>query len=183
MRAGIGVSRQDDVRAAAAEAAGRALAQAGLSEAGFLFVAGSPHHLDEAIDLGAALRAAAGARVRIVGGAAASVMAWADDAEEGPALGVLALEGPCLPFSFSPGAPGSLQAAARAAGTDALGLVFADTAASLPPLFAALSREAPGVRFAGGGVAAEGGLLLDDDLEEAAAVGLIVPGGARVGVA
>lgn len=183
MRAGAGLSRQDDVRAAAAQAAGLALAQAGLSQAGCLFVAATPHHLDEAIDLCAALRAAAGPHARIVGGAAASVMTPADEAEEGPALGVLALEGPAAPFSFAPGDPSSLQAAARTVGPGALGLVFADPAASLPQLFAALAREAPTVRFAGGGATAEGGVLLDDDLAEAAAVGLLVPGGARVAVA
>jgi small ligand-binding sensory domain FIST len=182
MRAGAAVSREDDVRAAATQAAGSALAQAGLAQAGCLFVAATPHHLDEAIDLCAALRAAAGPHTRIVGGAASSVMILGDEAEEGPALGVLALEGPAMPFSFAPGAPASLHAAARAAGPGALGLVFADPGSSLPQLLAALSREAPAISFAGGGVSAEGGVLLDDDLADAAAVGLLVPGGARVAV-
>jgi small ligand-binding sensory domain FIST len=177
------VSREDNVRVAAADAAGRALAQAGLSEAGCLFVAATAHHLDEAIDLCASLREAAGPRARIVGGAAAAVMTLGDAAEEGPALGVLALEGPAMPFSFTPGNAASLHAAARTAGPGALGLVFADPGASLPQLLAALSREAPAIRFAGGGVSAEGGVLLDDDLADAMAVGLLVPGGARVAVA
>jgi small ligand-binding sensory domain FIST len=183
MRAGAAVSRNENAEAAAADAAGRALAQAGLRQASCLFVAGTVEHLDEAIDLCAALRAVAGERARIIGGAASSVMTFADDAEEGAALGVLALEGPAVPFQFTPGEPASLQAAVRAAGPGALGLVFADPSAALPRVLAALSREAPNVRFAGGGVAAEGGLLLDDDLAEAAAVGVLVPGVARVAVA
>jgi small ligand-binding sensory domain FIST len=185
MRAGVAVSRLDDVREAATDAAGRALREAGLRRAGCLVVAGTVQHLDEAIDLCAALRKTAGERARIVGGAASAVMCFSDESEEEPALGVLALEDspPALPFQFTPGEPDSLRAAVRGAGEGALGLVFADPSAALPGLLDALSREAPSVRFAGGGVAAEGGILLDEDLAEAAAVGVLIPGGARVAVA
>lgn len=183
MRAGAAVSRRPAVREAAGEAARGALRAAGLEAPACLFVAATAAHLDEAIDLCEALREVAGP-ARIVGGCGAAVMVAGDVAEEGPALGVLALEGPVHPFLFRPGETDLLRAAAHAAGPGALGLVLAEPEGNAQRLLQALAREAPGALFAGGGAAAEGGLLYDDDLaDEAAAVGLFVPGPARVGVA
>jgi small ligand-binding sensory domain FIST len=96
---------------------------------------------------------------------------------------VLALERAGHPFSWRPDHPDELRAAAQKAGPGSLGVVFADPSVPLQRLLAALSREAPRVRFAGGGVAAEGGLLLEDDVIDAGAVGMIFPAPARVAVA
>ncbi|MBS2024835.1 MAG: FIST C-terminal domain-containing protein [Deltaproteobacteria bacterium] len=183
MRAGAGLSRKGDVRDAAREAVQQALDSAGLSQADCLLLAATAQHLDEAIDLCEVLREVAGAGVRIVGGCASQVFLPGDEQEDGPALGVLAIEGPAHPFVFKPGDSASLAEAAQAAGPSPLCLVFADPSAAVPRLVQALAREAPGAQVAGGGVVAEGGLVLDDDLVEAAAVGLFLPGPARVGVA
>jgi len=183
MRAGAAVSRDPDVRAAARDAARRALAAAGLLRAGCLFVGGTVDHFDQAIDLCAELRGAAGDGVQIIGGAVGSVLVRGDGGEDGPALGVLALEEPGHVFAWSAEDGSELRSAAQASGPGALALVLADPAAPLPRLQAALAREAPGLLVAGGGIAAEGGLLIDDDLAEAGAVGLVLPPPARVAVA
>ena len=184
MRAGAAVSRDETVGNAAHDAVSRSLAQAGLASAGCLIVAATVEQLDESLELCAALRAAAGDRVQIVGGAATSVFAPGDaDIEDGSAVGVLALERPGHLFSWRPDHPHELRAAAQSAGPGALGLVFVDPAAPLQRLLAALAREAPSARFAGGGVAAEGGLLLEDDVSDASAVGILYPAPARVVVA
>src|SRR5207248_3938189 len=101
----------------------------------------------------------------------------------GPALGVLALEQRAHVFSFRVDEPAELRAAAQRAGQGALGIVFADPSAPLQRLLGALGREAPHARVAGGGVAVEGGLLLDDDLADMHAVGAFFPAPARVAVA
>ena len=184
MRAGAAVSREETVMSAARSAAVRALAQAGLTSAGAVIVAATIDQLDDAIELCAALRAVAGDAVQIVGGATSTVLVPGDaEIEDGPALGVLALERAGHLFCWRPGEPEQLRAAAQRAGAGAMGIVFADPTAPLQRLLAALAREAPGVRFAGGGVAAEGGLLLEDDVIEAGAVGMIFPAPARVVVA
>jgi small ligand-binding sensory domain FIST len=184
MRAGAAVSREQDVREAARDAAQRALQRAGLSKAGCLVVAATPEHLDEALDLCAELRAVAGARTHIVGGATSAAMVPGDaDTEQGPALGVLALEQPGHVFSLRKDDLSELRAAAQRAGPGALGLVFADPSAPLQRVASALSREAGQARIAGGGVAVDGGLLLDDDLTEAHAVGAFFAAPARVAVA
>ncbi|TMA23499.1 MAG: hypothetical protein E6J88_12665 [Deltaproteobacteria bacterium] len=158
MRAGAAVSREEDVSLAARDAATRALDAGGLDEAGCLVVAATPEHLDESIELCAALRDVVGAGAQIVGGATLAAFCPGDAAtEEGPALGV--------------------------PGQGALGIVFADPAAPLQRLLGALGREAPRARVAGGGVAVEGGLLLDDDVVTAHAVGAFFPAPARVAVA
>src|SRR5207253_4839647 len=69
MRAGAAVSREADVSLAARDAATRALDAGGLDEAGCLVVAATPEHLDESIELCAALRDVVGAGAQIVGGA------------------------------------------------------------------------------------------------------------------
>jgi small ligand-binding sensory domain FIST len=184
MRAGAAVSREHDVRDAARDAAQRALQNAGLTKAGCLVVAATPEHLDEALDLCAELRAVAGPRTHIVGGATLAVMVPGDaEIEQGPALGILALEQPGHVFSLRADDSSELRAAAQRAGPGALGLVFADPAAPLPRVVAALSREAGQARIAGGGVAVEGGLLLDDDVTEAHAVGAFFAAPSRVAVA
>jgi small ligand-binding sensory domain FIST len=184
MRAGAAVSRSPDVRLAARDAATRALDAAGLDEAGCLVIAATPEHLDESLALCEALRDAAGAGVQIVGGATSAALVPGDaDTEEGPALGVLALEQRAHLFSFRPDAPDELRTAALRAGPGALGLVFADPAAPLQRLIGAFGRDAPRARVAGGGVAVEGGLLLDDDLADAHAVGAFFPHAGRVAVA
>jgi small ligand-binding sensory domain FIST len=176
MRAGAAISRDGSVSLAAPDAVKRALAQAGLARAGCLIVAATIEHVDESIELCAALRKHAGAGAQIVGGAASSVFVPGDaDLEEGPALGILALERKGHVFSWSPDQPQELRAAAQRAGPGALGLVFADPAAPLQRLLAALLREAPAVNFAGGGATAECGLLLEDDVTDASAVGVIYP--------
>src|SRR6266446_4978448 len=167
MRAGAAVSRAEDVRLAARDAATRALDAAGLDEAGCLVVAATPEHLDEALELCEALHDAAGPKAQIVGGATTAALVPGDaETEEGPALGVLALEHRAELFSFRSDAPEELRAAAQRAGPGALGLVFADPAAPLQRLLGALGK----LRIAGGGVAVEGGLLLDHDLAYAHAV-------------
>jgi small ligand-binding sensory domain FIST len=184
MRAGAAVSREEDVQLAARDAATRALDAAGLDEAGCVLVAATPEHLDESIELCEALRDACGAGVQIVGGATSSVFTLGDaDTEEGPALGVLVLEQQGHLFSFRADEPQSLRAAAQRAGPGALGIVFADPAAPLQRLLGALGRDAPQARVAGGGVAIEGGLLFDDDVSEAHAVGAFFPAPGRVTVA
>src|SRR2546425_7727658 len=88
MLAGPAVSRAEDVRLAARDAATRALDAAGLDEAACLVVAATPEHLDEAVELCEALRDAAGANAQIVGGATSAVLVPGDaEMEEGPALG------------------------------------------------------------------------------------------------
>ena len=184
MRAGAAVSRDQTVAAAARDASVRALAQAGLASAGALVIAATVDQLDDAIDLCAGLRAVAGDAVQIVGGATTAVLVPGDaEIEDGPALGVLALERSGHLFRWRADEPGELRAAVQHAGRGAVGLVFADPSAPLQRLLAALSREAPTVRFAGGGVAVEGGLLLEDDVTDAGAVGMIFPAPARVVVA
>jgi small ligand-binding sensory domain FIST len=184
MRAGAAVSREEDVSLAARDAATRALDAAGLDEAGCLVVAATPEHLDESIEMCAALRDVVGAGAQIVGGATSCVMVPGDSStEDGPALGVLALEQRAHIFSFRADEPDELRAAAQRAGVGALGLVFADPAAPLQRLLGALGREAPRARVAGGGVAVEGGLLLDDDVVTAHAVGAFFPAPSRVAVA
>src|SRR5471030_475069 len=184
MRAGAAVSREEDVRLAARDAATRALDAAGLDEAGCILVAATPEHLDESIELCEALRDACRAGVQIVGGAASSVFTPGDaDTEEGPALGVLVLEQTGHLFSFRADEPAAMKAAALRAGPGALGIIFADPAAPLQRLLGALGRDASQARVAGGGVAVEGGLLLDDDVSEAHAVGAFFPAPARVAVA
>src|SRR5712691_12151883 len=117
MRAGAAVSREQDVRDAARDAAQRALKNAGLTKAGCLVVAATPEHLDQALDLCAELRAVAGPRTHIVGGATSAAMVPGDaETEEGPALGVLALEHRAELFSFRSDAPEELRAAAQRAG-------------------------------------------------------------------
>ncbi len=180
VRAGAAVSRAEDVRLAARDAATRALDAAGLDEAGCLVVAATPEHLDEALELCDALHDAAGPKAQIVGGATSAVLVPGDaETEEGPALGVLALEQRAELFSFRSDAPEELRAAAQRAGPGALGLVFADPAAPLQRLLGALGK----LRVAGGGVAVEGGLLLDHDLAYAHAVGAFFPAPARLAVA
>ena len=184
MRAGAAVSRSPDVRLAARDAATRALDAAGLDEAGCLVVAATPEHLDESLELCEALRDAAGKGAQIVGGATSAVLVPGDaDTEEGPALGVLALEQRAHLFSFRTDAPDELRVAAQRAGPGALGVVFADPAGPVQRLLAALGRDAGKARVAGGGVAVEGGLLLDDDLADAQAVGAFFPQAGRVAVA
>jgi small ligand-binding sensory domain FIST len=184
MRAGAAVSREENVQLAARDAATRALDAAGLDEAGCVLVAATPEHLDESIELCEALRDACGASVQIVGGATSAAFTPGDaDTEEGPALGVLVLEQPGHLFSFRADEPQSLKAAAQRAGPGALGIVFADPAAPLQRLLGALGRDASQARVAGGGVAIEGGLLLDDDVSEAHAVGAFFPAPGRVAVA
>jgi len=184
MRAGAAVSREEDVALAARDAATRALDAGGLDQAGCLVVAATPEHLDESIELCAALRDVVGAGAQIVGGATLAAFVPGDAAtEDGPALGVLALEQRAHVFSFRADEPAELRAAAQRAGQGALGIVFADPAAPLQRLLGALGREAPKARVAGGGVAVEGGLLLDDDVVTAHAVGAFFPAPARVAVA
>ncbi|MFN2546983.1 MAG: FIST N-terminal domain-containing protein [Myxococcales bacterium] len=184
MRAGAAVSREEDVSLAARDAATRALDAGGLDEAGCLVVAATPEHLDESIELCAALRDVVGAGAQIVGGATLAAFCPGDAVtEDGPALGVLALEQRAHVFSFRADEPAELRAAAQRAGQGALGIVFADPAAPLQRLLGALGREAPKARVAGGGVAVEGGLLLDDDVVTAHAVGAFFPAPARVAVA
>src|SRR3954470_404348 len=184
MRAGAAVSREEDVQLAARDAATRALDAAGLDEAGCILVAATPEHLDESIELCEALRDACGAGVQIVGGATSAAFTPGDaDTEEGPALGVLVLEQPGHVFSFRADDPGALRGAAQRAGPGALGIVFADPAAPLQRLLGALGRDAAQARVAGGGVAVEGGLLLDDDVADAHAVGAFFPAPGRVAVA
>lgn len=184
MRAGAAVSRSPDVRLAARDAATRALDAAGLDEAGCLVVAATPEHLDESLELCEALRDAAGRGAQIVGGATLAALVPGDaDTEEGPALGVLALEQRAHLFSFRTDAPDELRVAAQRAGPGALGVVFADPAGPVQRLLGALGRDAGKARVAGGGVAVEGGLLLDDDLADAQAVGAFFPQPGRVVVA
>jgi small ligand-binding sensory domain FIST len=184
MRAGLGISRDGDVRRAAREAARRALDDARLKHAGCILVGGTSEHIDQAIDLCEELRAVAGHRVQIVGGAVDAVLARGDGAEEGPALGVLALEQAGHLFSWRGDDAAQLRGAAQAAGPGGLLLALADPSAPLGRLTSALTREAAGLLVAGGGVCAEGGLLLDDDLaQDAGAVGVALPGPARVAVA
>jgi len=180
MRAGAAVSRAEDVRLAARDAATRALDAAGLDEAACLIVAATPEHLDEAVELCEALRDAAGANAQIVGGATSAALVPGDaEMEDGPALGVLALAQRAELFSFRSDAPDELRAAAQKAGPGALGIVFADPEAPVQRLLGALGR----VRVAGGGVAVEGGLLLDHDLAYAHAVGAFFPAPGRLAVA
>lgn len=184
MKAGVAVSREEDVRLAARDAATRALDAAGLDEAACLVVAATPEHLDESLELCEALRDAAGAGSQIVGGATLLALCPGDaDAEAGPSLGVLALEQRAHLFSFRADMPEELRAAAQRAGQGALGVVFADPSAPLPRLAAALAREAPAARLGGGGVAVEGGLLLGDDLADVHAVGAFFPAPGRVAIA
>jgi small ligand-binding sensory domain FIST len=184
MRAGAAVSREEDVRLAARDAATRALDAAGLDEAGCLVVAATPEHLDESIELCEALRDACGEGAQIIGGATSAAFTPGDaDTEEGPALGVLALEQPAHLFAFRAEDPNAVRAAAQRAGKGALGIVFADPAAPLQRLLGALGRDASSARMAGGGVAVEGGLLYDDDVADAYAVGAFFPAPARVAVA
>src|SRR5438552_12599031 len=122
MRAGVAVSREHDVRDAARDAAARALQNAGLAKAGCLVVAGTPDHLDQALDLCDELRKVAGPRAHIVGGATSAVMVPGDSlSEEGPALGILALEQPGHIFSLRDDVS-ELRAAAQRGGPGALGL-------------------------------------------------------------
>ncbi len=180
MRAGAAVSRVEDVRLAARDAATRALDAAGLDEAACLVVAATPEHLDEAVELCEALRDAGGANAQIVGGATSAALVPGDaDTEEGPALGVLALDRRAELFSFRSDAPEELRAAAQRAGPGALGIVFADPEAPVQRLLGALGR----LRVAGGGVAVEGGLLLGDDLAYAHAVGAFFSAPGRLAVA
>ncbi|HZX95857.1 MAG TPA: FIST N-terminal domain-containing protein [Myxococcales bacterium] len=184
MRAGAAVSRSPDVHLAARDAVTRALDAAGLDEAGCLVVAATPEHLDQSLDLCESLRDVAGQGAQIVGGATSAALVPGDaDVEDGPALGVLVLEQRAHIFSFRTDAPDELRAAAQRAGPGALGIVFADPAAPLQRLIGALGRDAAKARIAGGGVAVEGGLLLDDDLADAQAVGAFFPQAGRVLVA
>ena len=180
MSVGVGLSRHPEVRAAAREAAERALDAGHIGKASCLFVGGTVDHLDQSIDLCEELREVAGAGVQIVGAAVGAVLVRGDSSEDGPALGVLAVEGPAWAFSWQPEDPSQLRKAALAAGPGALALVFADPAAPLNRLAAALVREGPKLVIAGGGASAEGGLILDDDLADAPAVGLILPAPGRV---
>src|SRR5205085_6601488 len=149
MKAGAAVSRAEDVRLAARDAATRALDAAGLDEAACLVVAATPEHLDESIDLCEALRDAAGAGAQIVGGATSAALCMGDaETEEGPSLGVLALDQRAHLFSFRADLPDELRTAALRAGPGALGIVFADPAAPLQRLLAALGREAAKARVA-----------------------------------
>jgi small ligand-binding sensory domain FIST len=180
MRAGAAVSRAEDVRLAARDAATRALDAAGLDEARCLVVAATPEHLDESLELCEALRDAAGPNAQIVGGATSAASVPGDaEIEEGPALGVLALDQRAELFSFRSDAPDELRAAAQRAGPGALGIVFADPEAPVQRLLGALGR----LRVAGGGVAVEGGLLLGQDLAYAHAVGAFFTTPARLAVA
>jgi small ligand-binding sensory domain FIST len=184
MRAGAAISREHDVREAARDAASRALQRAGLSKAGCVLVAATPEHFDQALDLCAELREVAGARTHIVGVATTAAMMPGDaETEQGPALGLLALEQPGHVFSLRKEDVSELRAAAQRAGPGALGLVFVDPSAPLQRVCSALSREGGQARIAGGGAAVEGGLLLDDDLAEAQAVGVFFAAPARVAVA
>ena len=184
MRAGCAISREEDVNLAARDACSRALDAADLDSAGCLIVTATPEHLDEAVELCEALRDVAGFEAQIVGGATTACMVHGDsETEEGPALGVLALEHPAALFTFREGDVKSLRAAAQEMPAGSLGLVFIDPGGPLQRVAAALSREAQGHRLAGGGVAVEGGLLFDDDLNDAHAVGAFFPVPGRVLVA
>src|SRR5260370_8206936 len=143
MRGGAAVSRQEDVRLAARGAAATALDAADLDGAGCLLVGATPEHLDEAIDLCAELRDVAGASTHIFGGATSAAFVPGDaDAEEGPALGVLALEEPGFLFSFRADDPAELRAAAQRAGPWALPLPFANPTTPLHHLYVTPSRAA-----------------------------------------
>jgi small ligand-binding sensory domain FIST len=184
MRAGAAVSREEDVRLAARDAATRALDAAGLDEAACVVVAATPEHLDESIELCDAIRDSCGAGVQIIGGATSSAFTLGDaETEEGPALGVLVLEQPGHLFSYRSDDQAGLRAAAAKAGPGALGIVFADPAAPLQRLLGALTRDAAQARVAGGGVIVEGGLLYDDDVVDSHAIGAFFPAPARVTVA
>src|ERR1700736_1704868 len=109
MRAGAAIRRDGSASLAAPDAVKRALAQAGLARAGCLIVAATIEHVDESIELCAALRKHAGAGAQIVGGAASSVFVPGDaEIEEGPALGILALEQKGHVFSWSHDEPHEL---------------------------------------------------------------------------
>ena len=184
MRAGAAVSREEDVLLAARDAVARALDLADLDEAGCLVVACTPEHLDEAPELCAALREVAGKNAQIIGGATSAAMVPGDaDVEEGPALGILALEDRARLFTFRTDEPSGLREAALLAGPGALCLVFADPGAPLQRLVGALARDAGQARVAGGGVAVDGGLLFDDDLAEVHAIGAFFPAPSRIAVA
>src|SRR5207237_2139929 len=132
---------EEDVSLAARDAATRALDAGQLDEAGCLVVAATPEHLDESIELCAALRDVVGAGAQIVGGATSAALVPGDAAtEDGPALGVLALEQRAHLFSFRSDAPDELRAAAQRAGAGALGVVFADPEAPVQRLLGALGR-------------------------------------------
>src|SRR3989442_12527394 len=134
MRGGAAVSRAEDVRLAARDAATRALDAAGLDEAACLVVAATPEHLDEAVELCEALRDAAGANAQIVGGATSAGLVPGDaEMEEGPALGVLALAQRAGRFSFRSDAPGGLRPGGLKARPAALRIVFADPPAPARP--------------------------------------------------
>ena len=120
MKVGVAVSRRPEVRAAAREAAERALSLGGIGRATCLFVGGTVDHLDQSIDLCEELRAVAGASVQIVGAAVGSVLLRGDSREDGSALGILALEGPVHAFAWHPDDGAQLRAAAQAQGPGAL---------------------------------------------------------------
>jgi len=139
MRAGAAVSRAEDVRLAARDAATRALDAAGLDQAACLVVAATPEHLDESVELCEALRDAAGPNAQIVGGATSAALVPGDaETEEGPALGVLALEQRGELFSFRSDARTSCGRRPNAP-VPALRLVFADPSAPLQRLLGALA--------------------------------------------
>ena len=178
MKAGAGISRNANVREAAGEAARRALADGGLTRASCLVVAATPEHLDESIELVEALREVAGEDVRIVGGATGTAAILGDaEQEQGPVLAVLALDGGGEPFVVRDGT------STLPAGSHGTAAVFADPSAPLNRLIATLRRTAPQARVAGGGVSVEGGLLYDDDVIEADAVGLLFDSAPRIAVA
>src|SRR5260370_5199407 len=99
MRGGAAVSRQEDVRIAARDAAARALDAADLDGAGCLLVGATPEHLDEAIDLCAELRDVAGASTPIFRGAASPAFVPGRAAAGGrPGPAALPPAAPGLPF-------------------------------------------------------------------------------------
>ena len=182
MRAGAAVSREEDVRLAARDAATRALDAAGLDDArlpGGGGHAGAPRRVDGPLRR-AARRGGSGradrrrrhlGRARCIGDAESRrAPRWACSRSSSARI--------CSPSAAD--LPDELRGAARRAGPGALGIVFADPEAPVQRLLGALGRP---LRVAGGGVAVEGGLLLGQDLAYAHAVGAFfaTPGRRRGG--
>ncbi len=168
LRGGAGCSSAHNPRTAAAEAAGQAMAQAGLSRAdGALCFATTAHGAAFPLILRTVAHEA-GTR-EVAGCSATGVIAGASEIESGPAVSVLVFAGGGVSAKrlFAPSVRGREREAALAlahAARPALGrsnllCVFADSYNINPePFLAALQAQLPGVAVAGGGASEDGSI-------------------------
>lgn len=168
LRAGVGVSADPDTERAAAEAADRALKQAGLREADAALVFATTPHIPRMDRVRRVLREKTGA-ASLAGCSAQGIITMEGEVERGPAVAVLVLASEALAITSFFHRPlqahgeeigRALGRMARTAGDgERVLLLLPDTFAFQPhPMFDGVAAEAGAIPIVGGGASHDGSL-------------------------